>query len=147
MVSSNPLANPRSVPTKKDLENYLGPGRYHRFDTIYEELKETSLTVKMVWSKQDKQWHHSFSYKKQPVFSIRWGIDFFYVLLVLKSDDYLKLARNKDITPDAADLLRKYPPNPTSKTSRIEANMEIMRDQEAFFELLPVLLKELTQGA
>lgn len=143
MVISDPLANPRSVPTKKDLENYLGPGRYHRFDTIYEELIEAGLIAAMVWSKQDQQWHHSFSYKKQPIFTIRWGIDYFYVLLVLKSNDYLKVARSKDITPDAAGLLRRYPPNQMKGTTRIEANMEIMKDQEAFFELLPVLLREL----
>ena len=111
---------------------------------IYEELLELGLTAAMVWGEQDKQWHHRFSYKKQSIFTIRWGIDFFYVLLVLNSDDYLKIARNKDVTPDAAELLRKYPPNPTRKISRVEANMEIMRDQEAFFDLLPVLLKELT---
>lgn len=144
MVITDPLTNPRSEPTKEDLEEFLRPGRYHRFDTIYEELIEIGLTAKMVWSKPDKQWHHSFSYKKQPIFTIRWGIDYFYVLLVLKSDDYLKVARSKDITSDAAELLRRYPPNPMKGTTRVEANMEIMRDQEAFFELLPLLLRKLT---
>ncbi len=144
MVISGPLTNPRSVPTKEDLEEFLGPGRYHRFDVIYEELIEMDLTAKMVWSKQDNQWHHSFSYKKQPIFTIRWGIDYFYVLLVLKSGDYLKVARSKDITPDAAELLRRYPPNQMKGSTRIEANMEIIKDQEAFFDLLPVLLRELT---
>ena len=143
MANKDLLTNPRSVPSKEDLEDYLGPGRYRRFDKVYEELIEMDFRAAMVWSKQDEQWHHSFSFKKRPIFTIRWGLDYFYVLLILELADYLKVARSKDITPDAAELLRRYPPNQTRKITRIEANMEIMKDQEAFFELLPVLLREL----
>ena len=144
MSAMNPLENARAVPTKEDLEDFLGPGRYRRFDTVYEELIDMDIIAKVEWNKQNKQWFHKFSFKDRSIFTIRWGIDYFYALLVLDSNSYLKISRSENLTPGAAKLIRKFPANQLKGTTRIEANLETINEQEAFFELLPLLLKELT---
>ncbi len=96
-----------------------------------------------MWSELDKIWSIRFYSGKAPIFSIRWGIDFFYAYLTLEAKYSKKIARHKDITPDALELLRKNPSNPMKHTTRVEANLEMMKEQEAFFQLLPVLIREL----
>ncbi len=143
MPYKEPFLNPDSTPTKKDLEDFLGVSRYRRFEAIYDELREMDLDARMVWNDLDKNWSLRIYKGKTPIFSIRWGIDYFYAYLVLKTEDYQRIARHKNITSDALELLQKHPPIPTQRTTPIEANLEMMREQEGFFELLPVLIKVL----
>ena len=70
-------------------------------------------------------------------------MDYFYAYLTLKTKHYTKVARHKNITPDALELLQKSPSNPTKQVKRVEANLEIMKEQEAFLQLLPVLIRVL----
>ncbi|MFB0515740.1 MAG: hypothetical protein ACETWG_03940 [Candidatus Neomarinimicrobiota bacterium] len=139
----NPLLTPDSAPTKGDLEDFLGVGRYRRFDAIYSDLVKMGLDGMFVWSDLDKIWSLRFDYGKVPIFAIRWGIDFFYAYLVLTSDSYTEVIRHKAITPDARQLLKKHPPNQARRTMPVEANLERINEQEAFLELLPVLIKVL----
>jgi len=141
MTKISPLFSPTSTPTKEDVEDYLGKGRYRRFETIYDELVEMGLSGHFVWNTVDKNWSLRFKYGKTYIFDIHWGVDYFSANLILDIDTYTSIIRHKEITPDAIVLLRKYSPNPTKRIVRIEANLETMRDQEGFFELLPVLIK------
>ena len=137
------LHNSNRTPTKEDLEDFLGIGRYRRFDLIYDELFNLKLDAKFVWSELDKIWFIRFYTGKAPIFSIHWGVDYFYASLILDTKHYTKAARHKDITPEALGLLQKNPPNPIKHTTSVEANLERMKEQEAFFELLPVLIRVL----
>ncbi len=137
------LHNPDRTPSKEDLEDFLGLGRYRRFDLIYEELFNLKLDAKFVWSELDKIWFIRFYAGKAPIFSIHWGIDYFYASLSLETKSYKKVGQHKDITPDALGLIQKNPPNPIKHTTPVEANLEVMREQEAFFQLLPVLIQVL----
>ncbi len=142
-MSIDPLHNSSKPPSKEDLEDFLGISRYRRFDLIYEELISLKLDDKFMWSELDKIWFIRFYTGKVPIFSIRWGIDFFYAYLTLEAKYSKKIARHKDITPDALELLRKNPSNPMKHTTGVEANLEMMKEQEAFFQLLPVLIRVL----
>lgn len=145
MHARNPLTDPKVIPTKELLEDYLGLGRYRRFEAIYDELIEMGLKARLIWSDQAKSWFHRFYYKKIPIFNIIWGIDYFYAAVILKEDEYSRLFRDKGkLKPDAAELLKRNPPNKLKGTVRVEANMEKMSDHEAFFDLLPVLINEFT---
>ncbi len=139
----DPMLNPNRAPTKKDLEDFLGVGRYRRFDLIYDELFNLKLDARFVWSELDKIWFIRFYIGKAPIFSIHWGVDYFYAYLSLETKSYKKVVRHKDITPEALGLLQKNPPNPIKHTTRVEANLEMMKEQEAFFQLLPVLIQTL----
>lgn len=139
----NPMHNPKSAPTKDDLEHFLGLGRYRRFEIVYDELIAMDLSAQMVWSELEKSWFIRFHHGKAPIFSIKWGIDNFYAYLDLKIKDQQQVVRHKEITSGARDLLQRNPPNRTKSTIPIEANLEMMRDQEEFLELLPVLIKVL----
>ncbi len=141
-MAKNPLQDGTRKPTKEDLEDYLGPGRFRRFDSVYNETVNMGFDAQLIWSKNDNNWYYRFYYKgKSHLFDILWGYDYFYTLIVLKSNDYLKLTRHPDITTDALTLIRKYPENKVRKTVRVEANMEKMNEQEGFFDLLPLLIK------
>ncbi|UCD38754.1 MAG: hypothetical protein JSW54_04545, partial [Fidelibacterota bacterium] len=74
---NDPMLNPNRPPTKEDLEDFLGVGRYRRFDAIYQELISLKLDGRVVWSDLDKNWFLRFYYGKTPIFAIRWGIDYF----------------------------------------------------------------------
>ncbi|UCH61699.1 MAG: DUF3788 family protein [Fidelibacterota bacterium] len=139
----DPMLNPNRPPTKEDLEDFLGISRYRRFDAIYKELIGLNLDARCVWSELDKIWFIHFYSGKAPIFSIRWGVDYFYAHLSLEAKHYTKVAQQKNITPDALELLQKSPTNPTKKIKRIEANLEMMKDQEAFLQLLPALIRVL----
>jgi hypothetical protein len=119
----------------------MGPGRYHRFEKVYDELVELKLAGQFVWNDFDKNWSLRFLAGEKPIFTIRWGIDFFYAHLILKEEIFTQILRQKDITEDATRLVRKHPLNQTNRTVRIEANLEKMVEQEGFFDLLPILLK------
>ena len=45
------------------------------------------------------------------------------------------------MTAYALELVRKFPENRMKESIRVEANMEKMNEQEAFFDLLPLLIK------
>ncbi len=137
------LHNPNRTPSKEDLEDFLGLGRYRRFDLIYEELFNLKLDARFVWSELDKIWFIRFFSGKAPIFSVYWGIDYFYAYLVLEARQNKKVVKHKDITHDALNLLQTNPPNPLKHTVRVEANLEMMKEQEAFFQLLPVLIQVL----
>ena len=139
----DPMLNPNRPPTKEDLEDFLGVGRYRRFDAIYQELISLKLDGRLVWSDLDKNWFLRLYHGKTPIFNIRWGVDYFYAQLVLEAEQYKKIARHKDITPNALGLLKKSLSNPTKQSTRVEANLERMNQQEAFFELLPLLIRVL----
>lgn len=142
-MAKNPLENINVKPTKEDLEDYLGLGRFRRFDKIYDEMIDLDMVAKLVWDKVDNFWLFRFHYKENPLYDLKWGIDYFYTFLLLKSADYLKITNNPDMTSAALDLVRKYPENRARGEVRVEANMEKMIEQEGFFDLLPVLQKVL----
>ena len=143
-MANNPLEYKDKVPTKEDLEDYLGPGRFRRFDSVYEEIIDLDFDAKLLWSKHDKSWFHRFFYKgKTALFDIIFGHDFFYTLLVIDKKKYLKITNDKAVTQYALELVRKFPENRMKETVRVEANMEKMNEQEAFFDLLPLLIKYL----
>ncbi len=144
MVASNSMANPKRIPKKEDIEEYLGVSRFRRFDLIYKELIELGLVPKMEWHVQDQLWYLAFRRSKKSLFSIYWGIDFFYAHLILSTDDYKLVAQDKAITPDALAVLQNNPPNQTQQNVRIVANLENMRALEGFLELLPVMIPLLT---
>ena len=138
------MVNRKRAPTKEDLEEFLGVPRYRRFDLIYNELIGLGLDPYMTWNEPDKMWYMGFKRGKTLLFSIRWGIDFFYAHGVIDLDNYKGVARDKEITPDALAILQKNPPNQTNQTLTLEANLEKMREQEGFFELLPVMIRVLS---
>jgi hypothetical protein len=141
MPKDGPITNPKSSPTKEDLEDFLGRGRYQRFERVYNELVDTGLAAQFVWNEFDKSWSLRFLSGKKPLFTIRWGIDFFYAQLVLKETVVTEIVRHKDLTQDALRVVRKHSPNTANRTLRIEANLEKMSEQEGFFELLPILVE------
>ena len=141
-MANDPILDGTRTPTKEDLEDYLGPGRFRRFDSVYNEMINMGFDAQLTWSKNDKSWFYRFYYKGDShLFDIYWGHDFFYTLIILSPEDYLELTRHADITPDALTLIRKFPENQVRKTVRVEANMEKMNEQEGFFDLLPLLIK------
>ena len=141
-MAQNPFQDGTREPTKEIIEDYLGPGRYRRFDSVYREAVKMGFDANMSWSKNDGSWYYRFHYQSNShLFDIYWGHDFFYTLVILKSEDYLQLTHHPDITPVALDLIRKFPENRVRKTVRVEANMEKMYEQEGFFDLLPLLIK------
>ena len=140
----NPLINPDTEPTKEDLEDWLGPSRYRRFEVVYDELIDNDLDPKMVWSDREGSWYHQFDKGKRELFSIKWGVDHFYALLILSEDDYMKLVRHEDLQPDSRVLLQRFGPKPPHRNARVEANLERMSDQEAFLDLIPLMIKVLT---
>ena len=144
MTNTSLMANRKRVPTKEDLEEFLGPPRYRRFDLIYNEIIDLGLDPHMSWNELDKIWYLGFRRGKTPLFTLRWGIDFFYAHAVIHLNNYTRVARDKDITPDALAILQMNPPNQTKHTVTFEANLEKMREQEGFFELLPVMIRVLT---
>jgi hypothetical protein len=141
MAQQNPLLDPDRQPTKEDLEEFLGRGRYRRFEAIYDELVEMDLKGLFVWSELDKSWRLPFQKGKTTIFSIRWGIDYFYAYFILRTEDYKKIIRQENITPDARHLLQKKPPMHMKQQTPVEANLEMAREQEGFFDLLPTLIK------
>jgi hypothetical protein len=140
----NPLIDPHTEPTKEDLEDWLGLSRYRRFEAIYNELVDNDLDPSMVWSDRERSWYHSFEKGKKELFGIKWGIDHFYALLVLSEDDYSKLIRHEKLSPESRVLLQRFGPRPPHRKARVEANLEKMRDQEAFLELVPLMVEILT---
>ena len=144
MLASNSMGNPKRIPAKEDIEDYLGSRRFRRIDLIHKELIELGLVPKMAWHDQDRLWYLAFQRSKKSLFSIYWGLDFFYAHLILSINDYKLLARDRAITPDALAILQKNPPNQTQQNVVIEANLENMRALEGFFELLPVMIRVLT---
>ena len=141
----NPLINPDTEPTKEDLEDWLGLSRYRRFEVVYDELIDNGLESKMVWSDRDGSWYHQFDQGKRELFSIKWGVDHYYALLILSEDDYMNLVRHEKLPPDSRVLLQRFGPKPPHhRNARIEANLERMSDQEAFLDLIPVMMKVLT---
>jgi len=143
-MAKNPLQYAAMAPTKEDLEDYLGPGRFRRFDAIYDEIVSLHFDAQLKWNKHESSWFHQFYYLgKKPLFSIRWGIDYFYGYLVISSKEYMKITKHSEMTDYSLSLVRKYPENRNKGTVRIEANLEKMNEQEGFFDLIPVLIKVL----
>ncbi|MCH8326959.1 MAG: hypothetical protein IID15_00355, partial [Candidatus Marinimicrobia bacterium] len=88
-MAKNPFEVEAVTPTKEDIEEYLGPGRYRRFDSIYKEIISLKFAARMRWNKHESNWFHQFYYMgEKPLFSIRWGIDYFYGYLILPSKEY-----------------------------------------------------------
>ena len=140
-MAMNPLEYNAMPPTKEDLEDYLGLGRYRRFDKIYNEILSLHFDAKLQWSKNENSWFHQFYYRgKKPLFSIRWGIDYFYGYLILSSKDYIKITNHPKMTEYSLSVVRKFPENRAKRMVRIEANLEKMNEQEGFFDLIPALI-------
>lgn len=143
-MAGNPLSIKDIPITKESLEIYLGLGRYRRFDAIYEELVERrKLTAKTIWSDQDSSWFYGFYASDKPIFSIKWGVDYFYSSVLLTEGEYLRIVRNKKITPEALELMHRHKINKVKGTARIETNLEIMSEQHAFFDLVHILIAEM----
>lgn len=141
MSPENPLQNAKATPSKEDLQEYLGPARYRRFEAVYDELVDMDLTPKLQWSDAGRSWFHAFYFRKKPVFNIEWGIDYFYASISLKQALLAQLVRDDRIASDARALLRRGSANQSSGMILVEANLEHSKEQEAFFNLLPLLLK------
>lgn len=139
MSHKNPLIDPKAVPTKEELQEYLGPSRYRRFEVVYDELLDLKFTPKLQWSDLGQSWYHAFYYKKKIIFTIEWGIDYFSACLTLNTEQYTQLVRNENIAADARALVQKS--SQSRGVTRIEANLEHSKEQEAFFDLLPLLLQ------
>ena len=134
----NPLTNPKAIPTKDELQEYLGPSRYRRFEVVYDELVDLKLTPKLLWSDLGQSWFHVFYLKKKAIFTIEWGIDYFSACVSLNTQQYTQLVRDEKIAPDAKALVQKS--SQSRGVTRVEANLEHSKEQEAFFDLLPLLL-------
>ncbi|MEE9464518.1 MAG: hypothetical protein V3W14_02935 [Candidatus Neomarinimicrobiota bacterium] len=139
MPLKNPLHDSRSIPTKEDLEEYLGPSRYRRFEVVYDELVDLNFTPKLIWSALERSWHHSFFQKHKPIFTIEWGIDYFFACFTLLPAQYSQLIRHEKITRDGKELLQGSAQ--TRNGIKVEANLEHSKEQEAFFDVLPLLLE------
>lgn len=143
-MAANPLTIKNTPLSKETLEDYLGLGRYRRFDAIYEELVERrKLTAKTIWSDQDSSWFYGFYASDKPIFSIKWGVDYFYSSVLLTEREYLRIVRNKKITSEALELMHRHKINKMKGTARIETNLEIMSEQHAFFDLVHILIAEM----
>ena len=139
MSPRNPLTNPKAIPTKEELEEHLGPSRYRRFEVVYDELVDLKFTPKLLWSEVGQSWFHVFHFKKKAIFTIEWGIDYFSACVNLNSQQYTHLVRDEKIASDAKELVQKS--TQSRGVARVEANLEHSKEQEAFFDLLPLLLK------
>ncbi len=143
-MARNPLTRKNVRLTKELLEDYLGLGRYRRFESIYDELVENrKMTGKTHWSDQDSSWFYGFYASGKPIFSIKWGHDYYFASVLLKDFEYLNIVRNNDITPEALELMHKHKINQMKGTALIEVNLEIMSEQHAFFDLLNILIVEM----
>lgn len=146
-MAGNPLLIKDIPITKESLEIYIGLGRYRRFDAIYEELVERrKLTAKTIWSDQDSSWFYGFYASDKPIFSIKWGVDYFYSSVLLTEGEYLRIVRNTKITSEALELMHRHKINKVKGTARIETNLEIMSEQHAFFDLVHILIAEMHKG-
>ncbi len=141
MSQKNPLHDATVVPSKEVLQEYLGPARYRRFEAVYDELVDLDFTPKLQWSDVDQSWCHAFHLKKKPIFCIRWGIDFFYACIDLKPAVYKQLQHNDKVKSDTKELLQHGSTIQSRGIIQVEANLEHSKQQEAFFDLLPLLLK------
>ncbi len=142
MSQKNPLQNAKAVPSKEELREYLGRARYRRFEVVYDELVDLDLTPKLQWSDAGSSWFHAFYFRKKPIFNIEWGIDYFYASICLNQAFFSQLVRNDTIVPDTKDLLERGCAKQSSGAIQVEANLEHSKEQEAFFDLLPLLLKQ-----
>ncbi len=141
MSAKNPLHNAKAAPSKEELQEYLGPARYRCFEVVYDELVDLDLTPKLQWSDAGRSWFHAFYFRKKPIFDIEWGIDYFYASIGLNQALFSQLVRNDTIAPDAKELLQRATANQSRGVVHVEANLEHSKEQEAFFDLLPLLLK------
>ena len=141
MSSENPLQNAKAAPSKEDLQAYLGPARYRRFEVVYDELVDLDLTPKLQWSDAGRSWFHAFYFRKKPIFNIEWGIDYFYASISLKQAVLAQLVRDDTIGSDTKALLQQGTAQQSKGLIQVEANLEHSKEQEAFFDLLPRLLK------
>ncbi len=144
MSQKNPLHNDKAVPSKEELQEYLGPARYRRFEAVYDELVDLDFTAKLIWSDVDQSWCHAFHFKKKPIFCIRWGIDYFYASIDFKPADFSQLQKHDQVKPDAKQILQKGSAIQSRGIIQVEANLEHSKEQEAFFDLLPLLMKQVT---
>ena len=141
MASKNPLHDAKSVPSKEELQVFLGPARYRRFEVVYDELVDLDLTPKLQWSDAGRSWFHAFYYRKKPIFNIEWGIDYFYASISLNPALLSQLVRDDTIASDTKALLQHGIAQQSKGLIQVEANLEHSKEQEAFFDLLPILLK------
>lgn len=141
MAYINPIINKKIRPTKEDLAEMMGPGRYRRFDAVYEELIGMDIGAAVVWDKIQEQWYYQFRSAGVDLFQIRWGLDFFYGDFTLAPNQYTNLLRHSEVTKDVKGLLQANPVKSSRNSSHIELNLEKISDQEVFFELLELQLK------
>lgn len=141
MAYINPIFNKKVRPNKEDLAEMMGPGRYRRFDAVYEELVGMDIGAAVVWDKIQEQWYYQFRSAGKDLFQIRWGHDFFFGDFTLTQKQFTNLFRHDEISADVKGLLQKNPVNTSRNSSRIELNLEKISDQEVFFELLDLQMK------
>ena len=70
------------------------------------------------------------------------GIDYFYASISLNQALFSQLVRDGTIGPDAKELLQRGSAKQSSGGIQVEANLELSKEQEAFFDLLPLLMKQ-----
>ncbi len=141
MAYINPLKHKKIMPTKEDLAEMMGPGRYRRFDAVYEELIGLDIGAAVVWDKIEEQWYYQFHSGGVKLFQIKWGLDYFYADFTFAPKQFTNLFRHAEISKDVKSLLQANPVRTSRNTSHIELNLEKMSDQEVFFELLELQLK------
>ncbi|MFC1746874.1 DUF3788 family protein [Candidatus Neomarinimicrobiota bacterium] len=139
-VMENPFKNPEAPPNMADLEDYLGPSRFRVYATISKELTDLGLELSATWSDPTASWQFEYRYNDTPLFNMIWGVDYFYALIDLTAKDYQRIMGQKSkLSQDAIDMMQKHPPIRNMTTVHVEANLEKISDQEAFFDLVPVL--------
>lgn len=141
MAYINPLKNKKVRPTKEDLAEMMGPGRYRRFDAVYEELVGLNIGAAVVWDKVHEQWYYQFHAAGKKLFQIRWGHDYFYADIIIGPDQFNSLLRHPEASKDVTRLLQAHPVKASRNTARIELNLEKMSDQDVFFDLLGLQMK------
>ncbi|MCK4577884.1 MAG: hypothetical protein KAU50_03785 [Candidatus Marinimicrobia bacterium] len=133
------LRDSKRAPSKEDLEEILGPARYRRFEMVYDEIIDMDLLAQIKWSKLDGSWFHAFFYEKEYLFGIKWGPDFFYTQMEVDADLCLWLQKNDQLSNDSREILLKNR-NQAKGGATVEANLEHPKEQEAFFDLLSLVL-------
>lgn len=133
--------NGEEQPVLEDLPSILGPRRHHNFDKIYNEIATHGHTPSIEWDKGAGIWFFRYYKNQKKIFDIYVSEQFFYALISFSSEDFVKVARDRDITDATTKLIHKFPEDQSLHTRRVEAALENMNEQEGFFDLLPILDK------
>ena len=135
--------NVEEQPVLEDLPSILGPRLHHNFDKIYNEIATHGYTPNIEWDKGAEVWFFRYYKDQDKIFDVYVSEQYFYALIILSSEDFVKVARHRDMTEATSKLIHKFPENQSLHNRRVEATLDNMNEQEGFFDLLPILNKVL----